>query len=71
MKELLGEILPFLSLGEGAIARFGVGLDILLFGWNIWVWKKLVVLPWVGARLFLFLCRKEISDEISLLGLSR
>lgn len=29
MKELLGEILPFLSLGEGAIARFGVGLDIL------------------------------------------
>lgn len=33
--------------------------------------KKLVVLPWVEARLFLFLCRKEISDEISLLGLSR
>lgn len=48
----------------------GIGYFIIL-GWNIWVWKKLVVLPWVGARLFLFLCRKEISDEISLLGLSR
>ena len=30
---LRGDIpFPFLSLGEGAIARFGVGLDILLFG---------------------------------------
>ena len=30
---LRGDIpFPFLSLGEGAIARFGEGLDILLFG---------------------------------------
>ena len=40
-------------------------------GYFIWVWKKLVVLPDGSTTVSFFLCRKEISDEISLLGLSR
>ena len=67
MKIALRGDIPFPFLGRRCYSTLWGGIGYFI----IWVWKKLVVLPWVGARLFLFLCRKEISDEISLLGLSR
>lgn len=33
----------------------------------IWVWKKLVVLPWVGARLFFFCVEKKSQMRLAFL----
>ena len=67
---LRGDI-SFPLLGERCYSTLWGGIGYFI----IWVEylgvEKISRASWVGARLFLFLCRKEISDEISLLGLSR